>query len=329
MVDEKIIHSPPKIESKITEVTRQDIIDLVNIGFREPDTLKEVRVFWSGKLEETDFLNRLYDLSKMKSTDSRFNNAAGDIWQHRVNNNDWDDAWVFHDDRFALKTGSDANFLNFMCEIFHPAVRDENKDWKGLLKLINDLLRIDGYELYGKSHISNRTEYSWRNIAHRNAVIHNQTQSLIQSFNTDYIRVQIDAMNEAIDASPYDAIGKAKELLEICCKTILNNKNIPINEDWDVIRLTKETCGALNLTPDNIDNAAKASETIKKILGNLSVISQSIAELRNAYGSGHGKDAKFKGLTPRHARLAVGAGTTVVHFLWETYIEKHENNSNA
>ena len=39
-----------------------------------------------------------------------------------------------------------------------------------------------------------------------------------------------------------------------------------------------------------------------------------MAELRNSYGSGHGKDAKFKGLSPRHARLAVGDGVIVVHF---------------
>ena len=52
-----------------------------------------------------------------------------------------------------------------------------------------------------------------------------------------------------------------------------------------------------------------------------------MAELRNSYGSGHGKDAKFKGLSPRHARLAVGAGVTAVHFLWETFEEKHTEKS--
>jgi len=318
MINGIIASAEPKEENRITEVTRQEIIDLVNIGFRDSGTFEDVRIFWSGRLEETDFLSRLYDLSKMKSTDSRFSDAAGDIWQHRVNNDDW----VFYDSRFAIKNGSDRTFLGFICEMFHPAVRDEKKNWKRLLELINDLLHVDGYELHEKAHISGRTVYDWRSMDNKNVVIQNQVENLIQSFNSDYIRTQIKAMNSAIDTHPYDAIGKAKELLETCCKTILNNKGVSIDTDWDIIRLTKETCGVLKLTPDDIDNAAKASETIKKLLGNLSVISQSMAELRNSYGSGHGKDAKFKGLSPRHARLAVGAGVTAVHFLWETYEEK-------
>jgi len=44
-----------------------------------------------------------------------------------------------------------------------------------------------------------------------------------------------------------------------------------------------------------------------------------MAELRNSYGRGYGKTAKFKGLSPRHARLTVGAAVTASHFIWETY----------
>ncbi|MFA5449088.1 MAG: abortive infection family protein [Clostridia bacterium] len=44
-----------------------------------------------------------------------------------------------------------------------------------------------------------------------------------------------------------------------------------------------------------------------------------IAELRNSYGSGHGKGKGFSGLTPHHARLAVGSTFNLVNLLWETY----------
>jgi hypothetical protein len=126
-------------------------------------------------------------------------------------------------------------------------------------------------------------------------------------------------MNETIEKQPYEAIGKAKELFENCCKTILAEKNNPIETNWDVIRLTKETCKVLKLTPDDIDDTERASETIKKLLGNLVAISQAMSELRNTYGSGHGKGASFKGLSSRHARLAVGSAVAAVLFLWETY----------
>jgi len=309
-------------KNKITEATRQNIIDLINIGFQESGDFEDVRINWCGRMEEPDFLSRLYDLSKMESTDFRFQSAAGDIWQHRVNNYDWDEDWVFYDSRFNLKHGDDDNFLRFLCEMFHPVVRDEKKNWKRLIELINELLLIDGHELYEKSYLSNKAVYGWRNANQQNIVIQSQANNLIQKFNSDYIRSQISAMNISINSNPYDAIGKAKELLETCCKTILKNKNVIIDTNWDIIKLTKETCSVLKLTPDDIDNSTKANDIIKKLLGNLSVISQSMAELRNSYGSGHGKDAKFKGLSPRHARLAVGASVTAVHFLWETFEEK-------
>ena len=77
----------------------------------------------------------------------------------------------------------------------------------------------------------------------------------------------------------------------------------------------------LNLVPDGIADAQKA-KSIKSLLGNLATITQSLAELRNLYGTGHGKDGKMKGLSTRHARLAVGAATTLAVFLFDTHQER-------
>jgi hypothetical protein len=54
-----------------------------------------VGIDWAGRLQEDDFLARLYDLTAMRSTDYRVRNAAGDIRQHRINWRDWEDDWVF------------------------------------------------------------------------------------------------------------------------------------------------------------------------------------------------------------------------------------------
>jgi AbiJ N-terminal domain 3 len=71
---------------KISEVTRRAIIDHLNIA----------NISWSGRHSDDDFLSRLYDLSKLPSHDSRHKTAAGDIWQHTVNNfDDWPRDWVF------------------------------------------------------------------------------------------------------------------------------------------------------------------------------------------------------------------------------------------
>lgn len=41
-------------------------------------------------------------MDQLPSYDPRCADAAGDIWQHRENNLDWEDDWVFTDDRFEL-----------------------------------------------------------------------------------------------------------------------------------------------------------------------------------------------------------------------------------
>ena len=58
------------------------------------------------------------------------------------------------------------------------------------------------------------------------------------------------------------------------------------------------------------------------MLSNLNQVSQGIAELRNLYGSGHGRDGRFTGIQPRHAKLAVGAAATLGTFLMETHLEQ-------
>ncbi len=65
------------------------------------------QVCWYGDLEEIEFLSRLYDLQQLPSTDDRYEDAERDIFQHRINNEDWDDFWSFADDRFGLRNGSD------------------------------------------------------------------------------------------------------------------------------------------------------------------------------------------------------------------------------
>ncbi|MEG2056264.1 MAG: hypothetical protein RR059_08060, partial [Clostridia bacterium] len=58
--------------------------------------------------------------------------------------------------------GNDEIILKFICEVFHPVVRNEKCDWKSIFTQVNDLLKIDGYELYEISQISNRSVYGYR-----------------------------------------------------------------------------------------------------------------------------------------------------------------------
>lgn len=149
---------------QITEITRRDIFGLFRNGIDIVYLWDSERVYYNyyGKLDELDFLRRLYNLKDLPSHDKRFKNAEDDILHHTINNDDYDDGWVFEDDRFELLSGDDEILLNFLCAVFNPAVRAENKPWQEFLKEINGLLREDGYELYPERKISGREVFGWK-----------------------------------------------------------------------------------------------------------------------------------------------------------------------
>ena len=147
----------------ISGVTRRDIIDLFKNGITEDNWLTEETIYYPyyGRFDIVDFLKRLYKLDTWKSGDSRLKNAEQEITMH-TRNGDYPDDWIFDDERFHLLDGEDSVLLGFLCEVFHPEVRDENKEWKKYLERINSLLREDGYELIASSRLSGRDVFTWR-----------------------------------------------------------------------------------------------------------------------------------------------------------------------
>jgi len=140
-------------------------------------------------------------------------------------------------------------------------------------------------------------------------------------FDGNYLAAQISRMEKSIESDPALAIGTAKELIETCCKTILEQRGKSVVGKPDMPTLTKNTLKELKLVPDDIPEAARGRDVIKRLLQNLGTIGNNLAELRGLYGTGHGKHDKAEGLTPRHAKLAVGAASSLATFLFETHRE--------
>jgi len=177
-------------------------------------------------------------------------------------------------------------------------------------KLLRSLHR-DGFEWVNGRLIAKATETHLQEI-----------HDAITSLAGPELTRQLQRLRDAADEDPALAIGTAKEMLETACKTILEEYGTPVPPDWDVPELLKAVRKELKLLPDDIPDGARGAETIKRLLSNLGQIGQGLAELRNLYGSGHGRAGRAKGLSPRHARLAVGAAATLVQFLFETYRER-------
>lgn len=198
----------------ISEVTRRAIFDHLQVA----------RISWSGRMEEADFLQRIYDLRQIPSTDNRpaFRaNAALDIWQHRVNNSDWDDYWVFTDSRFNLLWGSDELFLRFLAEMIHPVVRPDQADVDRVAGLVNAELRRDGFELVATSHISGRPVFSARRVEEHAEGEVFAAREIGAQLSSEYVSAQISRMELGVQSDASLAIGTAKEFVETIAKLVL------------------------------------------------------------------------------------------------------------
>jgi very-short-patch-repair endonuclease len=139
----------------ITDVTRRRLI--AGLG--------EMRVVWSGVLDDIEFLSRLYDLERLPATDKREQTAAEDIGRHRLAFADWDDDWIYYDERFAFHPEhGDQPLLAFLAEMLHPAVRTDLDEVARLLAFFNAVLIHDGYELVQVEQISGAPVFGARRL---------------------------------------------------------------------------------------------------------------------------------------------------------------------
>ncbi|WES99323.1 abortive infection family protein [Chryseobacterium arthrosphaerae] len=137
---------------------------------------------------------------------------------------------------------------------------------------------------------------------------------ITQLLTQEYVDRQIRLMNNSIENNPHLSLGISKELIETCCKHILNKAKIEINKDWDIGKLVKETNKQIDLMPFQVENTELAKLSIAKILSGFSNIVHGISELRNSYGTGHGHLPEFKNLDVIYIKLAVSASSELAIF---------------
>jgi hypothetical protein len=134
---------------KISEITRQEIVDRI---------LMEANAAFPGRFGLIPFLKRVWPLTQMPSTDSRFQDAEGDIWQHTVNNEDW----TMHDlltSRLDILEIPDHKFALFLETLVHPLNLPDKEVQADYVKWINKELKNDEFELRKADEISSRPIY--------------------------------------------------------------------------------------------------------------------------------------------------------------------------
>lgn len=121
---------------------------------------------------------------------------------------------------------------------------------------------------------------------------------------------------------PAQAIGSSKELLETVLKAVLGLHGTGSETRLDIPKLVKKADIALGLDAAGVRGNDPGASHRRKMLGSLSTIVNSAAELRNAgFGTGHGV-SRGPVLDLATARLVVAAAVALATF----YIEAHAAN---
>jgi AbiJ N-terminal domain 3/Abortive infection C-terminus len=310
---------PRATQRSISEITRRDAFDMLTLD----------GINWAGRLEEPDFLARIWDLADMRSTDGRFKDAAGDIWQHRVNNpQDWEDDWVFTDGRFDLMHGDDETLLRFLAEMVHPAVRPDEDEARSLVESINKKLAADGWALVEVDQVSGRPIFAGRRIkGARQPTTALKLPGYKRLRDPQVFHEHLRRIDAGLANDPPAAIASSKELVESVCKVILDDYEIEYGHKEDLLDLYKAAAKALKLSVDSVPDSARGSQAAQRAARALTSAVQSLAELRNELGLGHGRNAASKALT-RHARLAFNSASAVAEFLLDTWHQRRGDASN-
>lgn len=123
---------------KLSKKIKLEIYKLLN---KEPNAFGD-----NGDEGIIPFLSDIWDLSSMKSEDSRYNNALGDFIQHLIRNpEDYSYDYVFQE-RLKL-LDDDEKFSLFIETVLSPKYRDGEDDIFKYVLLINPYLEKEGYTL--------------------------------------------------------------------------------------------------------------------------------------------------------------------------------------
>jgi hypothetical protein len=268
----------------ISEITRRAVLDILS-------------GIWSGRLNDTEFLQRIYNLEELPSNDSRFRKASTDIWQHRVNNpNDWGDDWVFEDSRFGVLRGTDDEFMKFVAETVHPVVRPDRDQAAGLVSAINEQLEVDGWRLAPTSNMSGRPIYGPERLNDRESAFEEPT---------GWVRVDRQskgagiALRKATTEDDFQAVGlRCREVLISLAQATYDRDVYP---PPDGVEPSETDANRMIQAVLEVELAGSANEETRALAK---------AALRLAVALQHGRRADY-----RTAALCVEATLSVVNIL--------------
>jgi len=154
------------------------------------------------------------------------------------------------------------------------------------------------------------------------SVLQASRQVLDMAAGAIHIRAQIQAIETAIEQSPTFVFDLSKSLIDIVCKTILEDRGVKFPDKPESPQLLKETLKALKLHHEDIDQNEKTANGLQTAL-------TGICELRNSHGLiRHGQDGYAPALENIQAQFVASAADAIVHILYRSHKGYGGNGAN-
>ncbi len=186
-------------------------------------------------------------------------------------------------------------FERLLVDVRPDDIYGSSKAWDGFVRN----MQHDGYEVTDAGHVNPVGSAPWWDSG-----------ILAALRSPEAIVDQLERIRTGLGSDPALAVGSAHDLIESTAKTVLSERGIAWNDRKDDLpALVNRAQDALGLRAVTAAAGPDGSEQVRRILGASTSIAIGVGELRNRYGTGHGRHGQ-SGLKPRHARLAVHAAMT-------------------
>lgn len=171
-----------------------------------------------------------------------------------------------------LNSASNENRFKLLSDLFHHY--EDNMEYEYNKNYEDDLYWGSGISRYDERYarIYQKCKAIIDKLEGSSSIITKTADDLKYRFSSEYMSQQIELMISMQSTNPTNAIGMAKELIESCCKTILDDLGIEWSKTEDVPQLTSRTMDVLNLLPANVQETDQGAAAIKAVLGNLRAI---------------------------------------------------------
>ncbi|MBS0948474.1 abortive infection family protein [Levilactobacillus brevis] len=162
-------------------------------------------------------------------------------------------------------------------------------------------------------------------------IVKESKDAVTEKFDTEFVRNRLQQLEHQMKTDSAGSIGTSKDLLESVMKMILESLDVSYtssNGKTDNIpTLWRKVQENLKLHPSQMRDDA-IGKNAKRILAAMTQLVLGMDELRNQFGTGHGRDHDFNQLPIRYGKLTAVTTIALIEFLNDTMVERQTKEKN-